>query len=193
MTVGGQTYSVTEEARQGAVQRLLADPATDPRTAAAAAALSGGTGAEATSVSLFPRSSRQAARPKVKAAVSSGPSAIYGTGAVPPPAGTESEEPPALVRLLADMAQHMGDGAANAMAAAIASGAAGGIHPSQLPRGVPPKAPAPDPGSGAAAMEEQGPLELSYAEGVSKRNELKHREGAFYEPGEACAKDALVP
>ena len=46
----------------------------------------------------------------------------------------------------------------------------------------------PGPGSGAVAMEEQGPSELTYAEGVSKRNELKHREGAFYEPGEACAK-----
>ena len=32
MIVGGQTYSVTEEARQGAVIRLLADPAADPRT-----------------------------------------------------------------------------------------------------------------------------------------------------------------
>ena len=37
MIVGGQTYSVTEEARQGAARRLPVDPAADPRTAAAAA------------------------------------------------------------------------------------------------------------------------------------------------------------
>ena len=100
MTVGGQTYSVTEEARQGAARRLPVDPAADPRTAAAAAALSGGAGPEETAASLFPESSRRAIRPKVKAAVASGPPFLRGAGAAYPPAWTRPDEPPPLAQVL---------------------------------------------------------------------------------------------